>query len=371
MSKVIKVLHTEWSDGWGGQEIRILAESKAFILKGYGVFIAAQPDSELFKRSNQEKIPTFSIKMNKGINIISIIKFIKFIKKNHIDIVHTHSSVDSRTAGIAAKIAGVKVVRSRHISIPISKSYLTWWQYMRLADRVIASGRDIRNTMIQDNKMLSEQIASAPAGVSTEQFSINRQLEDIRPNYNLDHSHFVVGIVSVLRSWKGHQYLIEAIKSLTKSIPNIRLIIVGDGPQKQNIEKLIQELDMKEYIILAGHQTDPASFYQAMDVMVLPSYAGEATSQVLPQAMLMGKPVISTNTGGLSEVVIHNQTGLIVPIKNSKAIVKAIQLLFNDSGLRIKLADQGRAHAIKNFTFEKMIETTEQVYLDVLNLKIL
>ena len=74
MNKKIKILHTEWSDGWGGQEIRILAESKAFILKGYGVFIAAQPDSELFKRSNQEKIPTFSIKMNKGINIISIIK---------------------------------------------------------------------------------------------------------------------------------------------------------------------------------------------------------------------------------------------------------------------------------------------------------
>ena len=367
MNKVIKVLHTEWSDGWGGQEIRILAESKAFILKGYDVIIAAQPDSELFKRASQERIPTFGIKMNKGVNIISIIKLIKFIRKKRIDIVHTHSSVDSRTAGIAAKIAGVKVIRSRHISIPISKSYLTWWQYMKLADRVIVSGRDIRNVMIQDNKMISEQIISAPAGVDVDQFSVDRILDDIRQNYNLDDSHFVVGIVSVLRSWKGHRYLIEAIKGLIGFIPNIRLIIIGDGPQKENIEKLIQELDIKDYVILTGHQADPAPFYRAMDIMVLPSYAGEATSQVLPQAMLMGKPVISTDTGGLSEVVVHNQTGLIVPTKSSKKIGEAIQLLFSDSNLRTRLSKQGKTHAVSNFTFDKMIKTTERVYLDVIN----
>jgi glycosyltransferase involved in cell wall biosynthesis len=367
MNKLIRVLHTEWSNGWGGQEIRILDESEAFILKGYAVFIAAQPNSELLKRATQKRIPTLGIKMNKGINIIPIIKFVIFIKKNHIDIVHTHSSVDSRTAGIAAKIARIKIIRSRHISVPISKSYVTWWQYMKLADRIIVSGRDIRNTMIRDNKMIADHIVSAPAGADIEQFSVNRNLSDIRPNYNLDDSHFLVGIVSVLRSWKGHQYLIKAIEGLVKSIPNIRLIIVGNGPQKKNIEKLIQELDMKDHVILTGHQVDPAPFYQAMDVMVLPSYAGEATSQVLPQAMLMGKPVISTNIGGLSEVVIHNQTGLIVPAKNSKKIEEAIWLLFSDCSLRIKLSEQGKEHALKNFTFDKMIKTTEQVYLDVLN----
>ena len=116
---------------------------------------------------------------------------------------------------------------------------------------------------------------------------------------------------------------------------------------------------------MTGHQPDPALFYNAMDVMVLPSYAGEATSQVLPQAMLMRKPVISTDTGGLSEVVIHNQTGLIVPTKNSLEIFKAIKTLFDDNNLRNRLAEQGRVHALNNFTFEKMIQTTETVYHDV------
>ena len=366
MSKRIRVLHTEWSNGWGGQEIRILAESKAFIKKGYNIIIAARPNSDLFKKSNQAGVPTFALKMNKGLNLLAIFSLVRFIKKNHIEIVHTHSSVDSRTAGIAARISGIKVVRSRHISVPISKSRLTWWQYMKLADRVIASGGHIRNTMIKVNKMLAEKIISVPAGVDTQQFSMNRKLKDIRPDYNLNNTHFVVGIVSVLRSWKGHKYLIEAIKIASKVIPNIRLIIVGSGPQEENIKKLINQIELKDYVILTGYQPDPALYYKAMDVMILPSYAGEATSQVLPQAMLMAKPVISTDTGGLSEVVIHNKTGLIVPTKNSLEIFNAIKILFDDDSLRNRLAEEGRVHALKNFTFEKMIETTEHVYLDLM-----
>ena len=363
----MKILHTEWSDGWGGQEIRILAESLAFIKKGYEITIAAQPKSQLYKKSKQAGVPTFELKMNKGLNLLAIYSLVKFIKKNKIQIVHTHSSVDSRTAGIAARICKIKVVRSRHISIPISKSFITYWQYMKLADKVITSGRDIRNIMIERNKMSPNNIISAPAGANTEQFNIDRELKNIRPSYNINEKHFLVGIVSVLRSWKGHTYLIEAIEIIRKTIPNIRLIIVGAGPQKKTLERLIAQLDLKNNIILTGHQSDPAPFYKAMDLMILPSYAGEATSQVLPQAMLMGKPVISTETGGLTEVVIHNETGIVVPSKNSQAIANAIKNLYKNKKLRLRIASQGREHALNYFTFDKMIRTTDKVYCDLVD----
>ncbi len=366
MSRVIKILHTEWSDGWGGQEIRILAESNAFIKKGYEITIAARPESELYKKSTQAGIHTFALKMNKGLNLLAILALVKFIKINKIQIVHTHSSVDSRTAGIAARICGVKVVRSRHISIPISKSFITRWQYMNLADKVIASGRDICNTMININKMTSSKIISAPAGADTKQFNLTRELVDIRPKYNLSEKHFVIGIVSVLRSWKGHKYLIEAINIAKKCIPEIRLIIVGTGPQEEIIKNLINQLKLDPYVILTGHHPDPAPFFKAMDIMVLPSYSGEATSQVLPQAMLMGKPVISTNIGGLSEVVINNKTGLVVPSKDSFAIANAIESLYKDEELRNKLATNGKKHAMTHFTFERMIEITDSVYKDLI-----
>ena len=367
MPKRIKLLHTEWSDGWGGQEIRILEESKAFIEKGYQVIIAARPNSILYSKSIEADIPCVPVKMNKGINIYSIIKFINIIRQFQIQVVHTHSSVDSRLAGIAASICGVKVVRSRHISVPVSKNYLTRWQYMNLADRIITSGSEIRKEMINKNHMNPRQIISAPAGVNTKQFNLDRALVDIRPKYNINKDFFLIGIVSVLRSWKGHKYLIEAIKKLKNKIPEIRLMIVGAGPQYEIIKKHIEQLKLEDYVFLTGHHADPAPFFKAMDVMVLPSYSGEATSQVLPQAMLMKKPVISTNIGGLSEVIINNETGLVVAPKDSIAIANAIEDLYGDEKLRNRLAKNGQEHALTYFTFENMIDVTQSVYQSLID----
>jgi len=365
----INLLHTEWSGGWGGQEIRILAESKEFLKRGYGVTIAAQPDSKLMHNAKNNNIPTMSLTMGKGFNIIAIIKLAMFIRKNKIHIVHTHSAVDSRTAGIAAKLVGAKVVRSRHISIPVSNSYLTWLQYMKLADRLITSGESIRRNLITENRMLPDRIVSIPAGVNETLFSSDQAVKSIRQEFNIGHKDFVLGMVSVLRSWKGHEFVIKAMPKLIKKIPNIQLIIVGDGPIKDQITQLIADLSLEKYIILAGHQQDTVPFYKAMDVVLLPSYAGEATSQTLPQAMLMNIPVISTNIGSLSEVVIHNETGLVVPIKDSEAIYESVKRIYTDIGLKDSLVKKAKQHALKNFTFDKMINNTQSVYLDLLKSK--
>jgi len=367
MDKPITILHTEWSDGWGGQEIRILAESIALIKKGYRVIIAAKPNSQLLARAKDAQVGVLPIKMNKGLNIMAILKLFFFIKKEAVSIVHTHSSVDSRTAGIAGKLARIKVVRSRHISIPVSKSRLTWFQYMVLADRLITSGKFIKDMLVKENKMLPDRIVSAPAGVDENLFRPDGKKSLDREVIGLKKENFVVGMVSVLRSWKGHEFVIRAISSLIKKIPNIHLLIVGDGPVRKDIMNLIEELKLQDCVTLSGHQVDPVPFYQEMDVVILPSYAGEATSQTLPQAMLMNKPVISTNIGGLAEVVIDRKTGLVVEPKDTRSIYEAILEIYTNKDLREKMKSNARQHALKNFTFNQMIKTTEDVYLDLLN----
>jgi len=367
MDKPITILHTEWSDGWGGQEIRILAESIALIKKGYRVIIAAKPNSQLLARAKDAQVRVLPIKMNKGLNIMAILKLFFFIKKEAVSIVHTHSSVDSRTAGIAGKLARIKVVRSRHISIPVSKSRLTWFQYMVLADRLITSGKFIKDMLVKENKMLPDRIVSAPAGVDENLFRPDGKKSLDREVIGLKKENFVVGMVSVLRSWKGHEFVIRAISSLIKKIPNIHLLIVGDGPVRKDIINLIEELKLQDCVTLSGHQVDPVPFYQEMDVVILPSYAGEATSQTLPQAMLMNKPVISTNIGGLAEVVIDRKTGLVVEPKDTRSIYEAILEIYTNKDLREKMKSNARQHALKNFTFNQMIKTTEDVYLDLLN----
>jgi len=366
MNKKTSILHIEWSDGWGGQEIRILAESKEFIKRGYTVIIAAQPGSQLLKRANKSNVPTIPLKMNKALNLSAVIKLVYYIKRKSINIVHTHSSVDSRTGGIAGKIAGIKVVRSRHISVPVSKSFFTWFQYAKIADKLITSGEFIREKLINENNIPPNQIVSAPAGVDETLFRFNVESEDIREKFKLKDTYYIIGMVSVIRSWKGHEYVIKAMPNLIKKIPNIHLLIVGDGPVKDQVLELIKKLSLEKYITLTGHQPNPVPFYKVMDIVILPSYAGEATSQTLPQAMLMKIPIVSTNIGGLPEVVINKKTGLVVRPKNSNDIYNNIFEIFSNKKLRDSIVKKAEQHALENFTFKKMVDTTENVYSELL-----
>jgi glycosyltransferase involved in cell wall biosynthesis len=360
--KPLTVLHTEWSSGWGGQEIRILAESQALRARGYNMMIATQQDSQLLQQAKEAGFKTFAVKMHKGLNFGAIWTIAKIIKEQHVDIVHSHSSVDHRLAGLAAKLLGCPLVRSRHLSTPIKRSPLSKFLYTRLADRVITSGEFIRQAMIVWNRMPEDLIVSIPAGIDEKKFSLERALPDVREEQGWGKEAFVVGIVAVLRSWKGHEDLIAAVDIARRSIPNLKLLVVGEGVRRHAIEKMIEEAGLGDIVRLAGYQKDPAPYIKAMDVVVLPSYANEATSQVLPQAMAMMRPVISTNIGGLPEVVEHESTGLLVPPRSPFAIAEAIQRLYQDPELRSKLARIGYERVIERFTFTRMIDDTAAVY---------
>lgn len=362
----LTVLHTEWSSGWGGQEIRILAESEAFRKRGFRMLIAAQPGSTLLQRATDAGLETFCVPMHKGFDIGAIRHFMRLIRENGVDLVHSHSSVDHRLAGIAAKLTGHPLVRSRHLSTPISRSPFSKALYTWLAGRVITSGAFIRDAMVNWNGMPPAQIVSIPAGIDEAQFSLARDLPDARAEFGIAPDTFVVGIVAVLRSWKGHDDLIAAVDLVRGQIPGVKLLIVGDGVRRPAIEQLISERNLQDTVILAGHRKDPAPYFKAMDVVVLPSYSNEATSQVLPQALAMQRAVISTDIGGLPEVVEHEKTGLLVPARQPQAIADAILRLYRDRGLMQRMGEAGQARVLEKFTFKKMIDDTESVYRSLL-----
>ena len=117
---------------------------------------------------------------------------------------------------------------------------------------------------------------------------------------------------------------------------------------------------------MTGHRQDVPSLMKAMQCVALPSTDNEATSQVLPQAMAMKVAVIATDVGGLAEVVINHETGLLVPPRDTNALAAAIRWIYEHPREARQMAEKGYEHALANFTFDRMIERTEQVYLDVL-----
>jgi len=363
------ILHTEWSSGWGGQEMRIVAESVAFQARGYSMTIACQPDSQIFRRAQEAGIPVLAFPMKKGLRISTVLRAKRLLREHAFDLVHTHSSVDGWNFGLAARLTGVPVVRSRHLSTPIRRSWSSRLVYMKLADRVITSGAAIRDAMIRDNGMQADRIASVPAGIDVGRFKPDVDGHPVRQEFGLAGSDYVIGIVAVLRNWKGHHILIRALSELIRRGLNLKLLVVGEGPQEKNLRRLIGELGLESRVVMAGYRKDVPSCMAAMDCVVLPSLENEATSQVLPQAMAMKKPVIATSIGGLPEVVIDGQTGLLVPPGDATALADAISRLHDDPDVTKQLAKRGHDYCHAHFTFEGMIDATERVYREVLVLR--
>jgi glycosyltransferase involved in cell wall biosynthesis len=362
----LRILHTEWSGGWGGQEIRIVAESVALRSRGHAVAIACQPDSQILQRAAAEGLQTVPIRLRKGFDPAGIARCLRAIRAHRIELVHAHSSPDAWTCGIAARLAGVRVVRSRHLSTPVKRSWTTRLVYGRLADRVIASGRAIRDHLVQATGLDPERIASIPAGVDVQRFAPRADGAEVRRELGLAETDFDVGIVAVLRSWKGHVHLIEAVHRLCVENVPAKLLIVGAGPQEDALRRKIAQLGMRDRVLMLGHRDDVPRLLGAMDCVALPATKNEATSQALPQALAMKVPVIATAVGGLPEVVMHEQTGLLIPPSDTEALYRALLRVHQHPAEAKQMAERGYAHVRANFTLEQMVDRTEAVYGELL-----
>src|SRR2546426_289625 len=158
------VLHTESSHGHGGQEIRTLAEARWLLGHGWGVLIACQPDSPLLTEARSSQIPVEAVRMRSATDVGAIVRLRRIVRERGVSLVHTHSSVDSWLAGMAARSLGRPVVRSRHVSIPIRRRRALVY---RLADRIITSGEGVRAIVIGAGITPEHVVAISAGGDST------------------------------------------------------------------------------------------------------------------------------------------------------------------------------------------------------------
>lgn len=351
------ILHTESSKGWGGQEIRILQESTGMITRGHRVMIAASEDSIIFKRAKASGIKVFHCEFQKW-NPNSFLRIYSLLRREEIDILNTHSSSDSWVATLAARLLKdrPKVIRTRHLSTPIGRSLLSRTIYDILPDAVITTGEEIRQRMIDDNGFRASRILSIPTGVDLERFDPSRVIPAFRPE------GFSIGMISVLRSWKGHRYLIEAVPEILKSIPDALFYIVGDGPQYGNIKRLINELSLNEKVFMLGHREDIPEILASLDVLIHPSCANEGVPQSILQALAMRRPVVASNAGAIKEVVIDGETGFLIPPGRADEITKKVVTLYKDPGLRKMFGEKGRMLVERSYSFEVMLNKIESLY---------
>lgn len=365
-TSALRVLHTEWSMGWGGQEIRILAEMQAFRERGVAMEIACRKGARIAEKAVQAGFTVHHLPFAGRFDPATITGLRRLVRAGGFSLLHTHSSIDSWCGGLAGRLFDIPIVRSRHLSSSVRPGLNARIVYDWLPDAVISSGRHIRDHLVHACHCRAEKHFSVPAGADHLRFSPEVDATAVRTQFSIGAGSPIIGIVAVLRSWKGHRILFEACARILGDFPDLRLFVVGDGPLREQMPGWADELGIADHVIFAGHRDDVPACMKAMDVCVLPSLKNEATSQVMPQAMLVGTPVICSSAGGLTEVVQDGVTGRVVPPGDAPALAKALHDCFSAPERTAAMARNARVHALAHLTFDQQIQHTLDAYRKVL-----
>jgi glycosyltransferase involved in cell wall biosynthesis len=349
----MKILEMESSKGWGGQEKRTVRLNNN-LGKDYEIFWAVEKNSKLYKRRDEINGEFFTFKLNKIYNLFTIFSLVSFIKKHKIDIISTHSGKDAWIGNIVSKLTNTPVIRVRHLLTPVksAKSY-------NMSTKVVCVSEQVREYLksigVEENKL--EVIYT---GIDTNKFIPKEKT--LKKEWNIEENEIVVGIVAVLRSAKRHIDLIKAIKD----IKNAKLVIVGNGPQEDNIKKFIKENSLENKVIMLGHREDIDTILPNLDIFVLPSNM-EALGTAILEAESCGIPAIGSRVGGIPECIKENETGLLFETENIEELREKLTELINNPEKREKFGKSARELIIKNFSTSKMVEDTKTLYKRVIN----
>ena len=360
----LRILHTESSCGWGGQEIRILTESAGMIARGHAVTLACPPEAKIFSEATRYGVPSIALPIARK-RWRGLLALRALLEKTDTDVVITHSSTDSWLTALACASLknGPPIVRTRHISSPIPNNMTSRWIYSRAPSHIVTTGEALRGTLITQFGLLPHRVTSIPTGIDTLRFQPgNKTRACIELGLNPDLNY--VGIIATLRSWKGHRFLVEAFASL--NAPDWNLVIVGDGPQKDSLRTQIQALGLSGRIHQVGQQNNAERWMQALDIFCLPSYANEGVPQAILQAMLTGLPIVTTPVGAILEAVTDRETALIVEPRSRESIAIALNTLMGSADLRRDLGNRARQMALSSFSLEGMLDRMEQIFLELL-----
>jgi glycosyltransferase involved in cell wall biosynthesis len=174
-----------------------------------------------------------------------------------------------------------------------------------------------------------------------------------------------IGIIGRLAAVKDHKNLINAFKLAREKLKNIELMIVGDGPLKQELESYVQEMGLAESVVFTGARRDIAQLLSGFDIFILSSL-DEGMPITLLEAMAAGVPVIATKVGGIPEIVVDGKTGFLVPPQAPDKLAEKIYLLLENGKLADLMGKEGRKSVDENFSIGKMVSKYEAIYLAAL-----
>ena len=367
----INVLHFTCPTGFYGAERWILALAKNLDPEKIKCQLAITRESEgqnieLFHKFQTLGLSAYQIKMPSRFDPTGILKLIRFIKKKKIDIIHTHGYKSDILGLIAARVAGIKAMATPHgfeNVRDIKLQFFIWLEHFALRhfDCVAPLSEELQSDMNR-NKIDPTKIRLIINGVDLEEIEVE-QKRHITPIYPDPHEKRI-GYVGQIAYRKNMGDLIETFDLLYKRNKNIRLILIGDGQERSEMERMAKSLASSSQIDFLGFRDDRLKLMKEMDLFSMTSSL-EGIPRGMMEAMAMEIPVAAYNIPGVDKLIIHERTGLMAEYGHVEDLKKCWERLLFDGEFSSQIALNGRKHVVENFSAKRMAEEYLNLYQEM------
>jgi len=380
---------------WRGGEIQLFYLALGLARQHYPNFLIVQPEGALAKNLEkahepclQDTLKILPVRMKGELDARAVWEIARILHRRQIHILHMHTAHAVTLGSLAGQIARVPLrIASRRVHFPLRSGFLSRCKYRWGIDKIIAVSGEVRNQLLRAG-IAEDKIAVVPSGIDLSRFNPGVPANRLRRELKLFQDTPLVGVVGHLSPRKGHTLWIRAVPEILKEVPGAHFVLVGEGPQRQDLQEQVDALGLSKNVHLLGFRPDIPEILADLDVLLSTSFS-EGSPASLKEAMALAKPVIALDGGGVRELITDGVDGILLPYPESlflrenrflrfgresaggallPGLVTAVVSLLKDKEKRHRLG-QAAIKKAQAYGMEAMIERTKAVYLELLRRK--
>ncbi len=354
----MRILHIDEQQTWRGGEQQAFWLMQGLLSHGLEVYAIGKENSEFVNRLKRiPDIKVFTLPLRSEYDIFSAWKIAQITKKNRIDIIHAHTSHAHALAILSTFMNPIpKTVISRRVSFAPANNIFSKWKYNHV-DLILPVSyyvaKVLKEHSVNENKI--QVVRSSINLTHIDVLPYNKKELDINDNTQ------ILLTAGALVPHKDHITLLHAFVHVKEVFKDIILLIAGSGPLLNTIQIEIDNLNLTQHVRLLGHRNDVPRLIKTADLYVSSSWSEGLGTSIL-EALACEKPVVATEAGGVSEMVIPHETGLLIQNRNPQLLAEAIIYMLSHPDEAKAMAKKGKKHVEDNFTVQRMVDETISVY---------
>jgi glycosyltransferase involved in cell wall biosynthesis len=363
------------SEPFGGAQRNTLLTLKGLLKDGYDTELICGSGGPLIQEARACGVPVHVIpslirQIDPLRDCYALLQLYRVLRARQYRIVHTHSNKAGVLGRLAAQWAGVpRIIHTFHSVPPFelngdlrSKLYIALERYLGVATvKLICVGEILRQEILTWNIAPEEKVITIYSGIDFLSYVPQRARLETKRLLDLEKAWPIVGCIGRLSEQKSQQHLVQSLAFLKKKYPRIQLLLVGEGDLRTLLEEQAQTLGVSSHISLLGERADIADLLNIFDVYAMSS-RWEGVGRALTEAMYSALPIVATPVNGVKELIIHEETGLLVPPCEPRALADAIDRLSIDPDLAKRLGSNAQRKVIKLMGAQQMISAIEELY---------